>query len=77
MNLRHGWKRAHIEEVIVKKEYRGKGIATVMFDKVKEYCKSNNIGVIKLMCGNQLTEAQRFYEKNGFIFKDKGYRLVL
>lgn len=77
LNLRHGWKRAHIEEFVIKKEFRRKGIGSKLLKETIKYCKKENIKVIKLMCGNQLDEAQKFYEKNGFEFKDKGYRLEI
>lgn len=77
INLRHGWKRAHIEELVVKSEYRHKGVGSFMLKNIYDYCRKNNIRVIKLMCGNQLPIAQKFYEKNGFVSKDKGYRLEL
>lgn len=64
-NIRHGWHRGHIEDFFVSKEARGKGIGTQLFDFIKEYCRENNIRVIKLDSGNELTEAHKFYEKNG------------
>lgn len=76
-NLRHGWKRGHIEEIVVASKYRGKGIGTALIDGLKTYCLSNDIHMIKLMCGNQLVESQCFYEKRGFAHQDRGYRLEL
>ncbi len=76
-NIRHGWQRAHIEELVVKDGYRGQGVGTAMVKHVIEYCKANNIHVIKLLCGEQLTDSQCFYEKLGFVNKDKGYRLEI
>ncbi len=76
-NIRHGWQRAHIEELVVKSGFRGMGVGTALIKHVIEYCKENNIRVIKLMCGEQLVESQAFYEKQGFVCKDKGYRLEL
>lgn len=76
-NIRHGWKRAHLEEVIVKKEYRRKGIGSKMLSKIINYCKINNIKTIKLMCGKQLKDSLKFYKKNGFKFLDEGLRLKI
>lgn len=76
-NIRHGWKRAHLEEVIIEKNYRGKGVGSLLIQHIKDYCQMNNIKSIKLMCGKQLVNSQEFYEKNGFIFTDKGYRFEL
>jgi len=76
-NIRHGWLRGHLEEVVVKLEYRGKGIGTMLMKSVKDYCKRNNIKMIKVMCGKQLKESHKFYEKNGFKYLDRGYRLAI
>lgn len=76
-NIRHGWLRGHIEEVIVKNEYRGKGIGSKLIQAVINFSKKNNIKIVKLMCGKQLIEAHKFYEKCGFKYLDKGYRLEI
>jgi GNAT superfamily N-acetyltransferase len=76
-NIRHGWQRAHVEEIVVKKGYRGKGIGTALMNHVIAYCRAHGIRVIKLMCGEQLKDSQCFYEKLGFVSKDKGYRLEI
>lgn len=76
-NIRHGWQRAHIEELVVKDGFRGMGVGTALVKHVIEYCKKNDIRVIKLLCGEQLLDSQTFYEKIGFVCKDKGYRLEI
>ncbi len=73
-NIRHDWYRGHIEDFIVSKAVRGKGIGSQLFDAVKKYCKENNIRVIKLDSGVELTDAHRFYEKNGGKFTEKMFR---
>ncbi len=73
-NMRHGWHRGHIEDFVVSKTARGKGIGSQLFNTVKKYCKENNIKVIKLDSGIDLTNAHRFYEKNEGKFTEKMYR---
>lgn len=73
-NIRHGWHRGHIEDFVVSKFSRGKGIGTQLFDAVKHYCKNNSIQVIKLDSGTELVNAHRFYEKNGGRFTEKMFR---
>lgn len=73
-NIRHGWARGHLEEVVVKKGYRHKGIGTKMINYVIDYCRKNNIEVIKLMCGKQLKKSEAFYRKNEFVDLDFGFR---
>lgn len=53
----------HIEDVVVHKDYRGKGIASKLLDFVKGYAQQNNCYKIILNCSQ---DYKRFYEKNGF-----------
>ena len=64
-NIRHGWHRGHIEDFFVTNTERGKGTGTKLLNFIKDYCQQNNIKVIKLDSGNELTAAHKFYEKNG------------
>lgn len=73
-NMRHGYHRGHIEDFVVSKADRGKGIGSRLFDAIKKYCKEKNIKVIKLDSGIDLTDAHRFYEKNGGKFTEKMFR---
>lgn len=73
-NMRHGWHRGHVEDFVVSETNRGKGIGTQLFDTVKKYCRENNIKVIKLDSGVDLTGAHRFYEKIGGKFTEKMFR---
>ncbi len=76
-NVRHGWDRAHIEELVVHEKFRNRGVGKQLLAAIREYCIKQNISVIKLLCGCQLTESHAFYEANGFKFTDKGYRIDL
>ena len=76
-NIRHGYHRGHIEDIVVSKNMRGKGIGSKLFDSVKEYCKEKDIKVIKLDSGKELTDAHRFYEKNGGKYTEKMFRFDL
>lgn len=76
-NMRHGWHRGHVEDFVVSKMARGKGIGTQLFNEVKKYCKKNNIKVIKLDSGIDLTGAHKFYEKVGGKFTEKMFRFEI
>lgn len=76
-NLRHGFYGGHIEDVVVTKSLRMKGIGTLLMNAVKKYCKDHHIKVIKLDSGRELTQAHAFYQKNGFKFTEKMFRLDL
>lgn len=64
-NIKHGWLRGHIEDMMVTRSVRGKGIGSQLLSYVKQYCKDNNIKVIKLDSDHKLTSAHEFYKKNG------------
>lgn len=76
-NIRHGWHRGHIEDFFVTANNRGKGVGTKLFTAVKEYCRSHGITVIKLDSGNELTNAHKFYEKNGGKTTERFFRFDL
>lgn len=73
-NIRHGWQRGHIEDFVVSEKVRGKGVGSLIMESVKKYCKENNIKVLKLDSGVDLTNAHKFYEKNGGKFTEKMFR---
>ncbi|MDO8663312.1 MAG: GNAT family N-acetyltransferase [Candidatus Wildermuthbacteria bacterium] len=64
-DIRHGWHRGHIENFFVTKNMRDQGAGTAIFEAIKDYCRKNNIKVIKLASGNELASAHKFYEENG------------
>lgn len=77
LNVRYGWTRGHIEEIIVKDGFRGKGIGSLLLTRIKVWCKKNGVKVIKVAPNKKFKETQKFFEKNGFVSKYKGYRLDL
>ncbi len=76
-NIRHGWHRGHIEDVIVSQSFRRRGVGTKLFDAIKAYCRTNNIKVIKLDSGLELVDAHKFYEKQGGKYTEKMFRFDL
>lgn len=73
-NIRHGWKRGHIEDFFITNTARNKGAGTFLLKSIKDYCHKNNIKVIKLHSGNDLVKAHQFYEKNGGKSSEKFFR---
>lgn len=63
---------AHIEDIIVKKEYQGKGLGKILLEKLIKICKKKKVFKILLDCETKLIP---FYEKCGFI--DKGHQMVI
>ena len=63
-------KVAHIEDLVVDKDERGKGIAQKLINKCVEYAKNENCYKIILNCNENLI---KFYEKSNFY--NAGYQM--
>lgn len=57
-----------LKKMFVKREYRGKEyrIASLLLNKVFDWCNSQSIDTIYLGTMSQFKAAHKFYEKNGF-----------
>lgn len=63
------WKildEAHITNIAVKKEYRGKGVGDVIIIGIIDYCEKNNIPNITLEVRESNISAQNLYRKHKF-----------
>lgn len=76
-NMRHGYQRGHIEDVVVGRDQRRRGIGTKLFEAVKNFCRKHGIRVIKLDSALALIEAHQFYEKMGGKYTEKMFRFDL
>lgn len=59
-------KRGRITELVVDKEYRGKGIGKGLLLKMKEHLKSNGCEKIMIAVFGYNESAIKFYKENGF-----------
>lgn len=59
-------RRGRITELVVSKNFRSKGIGTVLLKSMEEYLKSVDCSDILLGVFGYNTEALKFYEKNGY-----------
>ena len=57
---------AEDNNMVVKNEYRGKGIGKSLINYFKEYCKSNNVYNMQVIASYKNRDAIEFYRKNGF-----------
>lgn len=57
---------AHITNIAVKKEYRGKGMGNILVMGIVDYCEKNNIPNITLEVRLSNTTAQNLYRKHKF-----------
>lgn len=76
-NLRRGYYRGEIESFVVTEKIRGKGIGTKLLNAIFNFCKENNIKIIKLTSGLELVDAHKFYEHHGGKYTERMYRFEL
>lgn len=70
----HCGRAAHLEDVVVDKDHRGKGIGELLVNKAIETAKQYECYKILLTCFQKTTA---YYEKFGFVQHDIGMRLTL
>ena len=58
--------RLFLSKLYVKKEHRGKGYATEVFEFLKRYCRENGLGAVWLTVNKHNKIAISVYEKRGF-----------
>lgn len=72
--IHNGQNVAHIEDVVVAKEYQGKGIGEMLMRYLLDLAKENNCYKTILDCSD---EVKPFYEKIGFKRHSNGMRYDL
>ena len=60
------WKKGWIEDLVVDKEYRNKGIATKLIQYVVENAKANGVLSLNFTSRPEKEAANRLYERLGF-----------
>ncbi|MCC8145331.1 MAG: GNAT family N-acetyltransferase [Bacteroidales bacterium] len=58
--------KAWIEDVVIDKKYRGKGLGRLLMEHAITYCKSSDIDSLMLTSGPQRKEANKLYQSLGF-----------
>ncbi len=69
--IHDGGNVAHIEDVVVSKEYQGKGIGEMLMKSLLDLAKDSNCYKTILNCSD---EVKPFYEKIGFKITSNGMR---
>jgi ribosomal protein S18 acetylase RimI-like enzyme len=64
---------AELENSFVLEEFRSKGIGKKLFNEFVEWCKTKNVGKLRVEAAAQNELAIKFYRKNNF----KDYSLIL
>lgn len=68
-------KTIHLEDLIVKQQQRGKGIGMMLYKRVMEFAKKENVKRVNWVVLDWNMDAIRFYEKTGAEVLDN-WRLV-
>jgi GNAT superfamily N-acetyltransferase len=76
-HLIRGYYQGVIETFVITHKMRGKGMGSALIKEIFNFCKKNNIPVIKVSSGIELTDAHKFYEKHGGRFTEKLFRIDL
>lgn len=64
-NLRHGWHRGEIEDIVVSEDARSEGVGSQLLEAAKAFCTAKDIKIIKVNTRITNKRAQDFYRRNG------------
>lgn len=56
---------AELYSICVMKKYQGSEVAQTLYDSLREFFKENNLDAFMIVVGSELSQAQRFYKKQG------------
>ncbi|WP_404358871.1 GNAT family N-acetyltransferase [Cytobacillus firmus] len=73
---RQGMKRAQIEGVRVDQRHRGKRVGEALLKEAIAIAKSEECGLVQLTTDKQRDDAQRFYNRLGFLASHEGMKLI-
>ena len=74
---RQGTTRAQIEGVRVDRRHRGQGIGEALFRVAIDLARAADCGLVQLTTDKSRPEAQRFYQRLGFVASHEGMKLSL
>jgi GNAT superfamily N-acetyltransferase len=61
-----GGRAGLVEDLIVRREYRGKGIGTAMLSRILSWCTAREITRLQLLCDAENSDALEFYIAKGW-----------
>jgi ribosomal protein S18 acetylase RimI-like enzyme len=64
---------AELENTYVLEEFRSKGVGKKLYKEFIKWCKSKNVGIVRVEASASNSQAIKFYRNNGF----KDYTLIL
>ena len=72
-NYRKLPKTAELENMLVLKEYRNKGIGKALYESFAKWCKEKKVKIERVLATAQNAKAIKFYKSHGF----KEYSVIL
>ncbi|MEM7258197.1 MAG: GNAT family N-acetyltransferase [Pseudomonadota bacterium] len=72
-----GSRRATIEGVRVKEDFRGSGLGERLLEHAIESARSHGCHIVQLTCDKLRPDAIRFYQRMGFVATHEGMKLKL
>lgn len=72
-----GKRYGHIDDFIIDKARRGRGLGTKFLKYILRYAKDMGLHTVELTSSLPLTDAHRFYEKRGGVYSRKVIKFVL
>lgn len=69
--------RGHIEAVRIASSMRGRGFGAELMGWAIEECRRRGCRLVQLTTNKQRKDAQRFYDRLGFVASHEGYKLAL
>lgn len=70
-----GGKRAQIEAVRVDQRFRGLGLGSILFNWAIDHARQEGCRILQLTTNKQRVDAQRFYERLGFVASHEGMKI--
>jgi ribosomal protein S18 acetylase RimI-like enzyme len=74
---RMGAWRGQIEAVRIAAHRRDSGLGQEVFEWAIEQCRARGCSLVQLTTDKSRTDAQRFYDRLGFVASHEGYKLAL
>ena len=74
---RRGALRAQIEAVRVRQDYRGRGLGAALFEWAIQEARRRACALVQLTSDKSRDDANRFYERLGFVASHEGLKLKL
>ncbi|MCD7907621.1 MAG: GNAT family N-acetyltransferase [Clostridium sp.] len=63
--LHHAARIAELQEIVVAKQYQGRGVGSLLFSEIKKAAAAADCLQLEVCCNRKRTDSHRFYQKQG------------